>query len=322
MPRGITEDDVLKAADELLAKGARPTIERVRHHLGRGSPNTVNRHLETWWSGLAERLQGGAAVPELPAELTQSLVAAWQVAQQEAREAATAAFTTQNEYLAEREQALEDAQVRLSQHSERIESECALLRQQVEIHAQDAERARAQVNSLKRQLADTQFELKESRDATKTAEREATRQLDAANQRFEKALGQAESNERRWLSEIDSVRTTLRERDKKFDDAKQGIQQLRVRADAVGNDLSRAEAQCTQWKARYEDEVTARRQDAELAAERINEVVNRAERAESQLARENAESERLRCLLEKAMNGSDLKYKRKRWKRRPAAVSL
>ena len=42
MPRGIDQDDVWKAADALLIEGARPTIERIRQKIGRGSPNTVS----------------------------------------------------------------------------------------------------------------------------------------------------------------------------------------------------------------------------------------------------------------------------------------
>ena len=43
MARGITESDVHTAADEIVAAGDRPTVERIRAHLGTGSPNTVTR---------------------------------------------------------------------------------------------------------------------------------------------------------------------------------------------------------------------------------------------------------------------------------------
>lgn len=46
MARGITEEDVHKAADAIVGRGERPTIERIRAELGRGSPNTVNRYLD------------------------------------------------------------------------------------------------------------------------------------------------------------------------------------------------------------------------------------------------------------------------------------
>ncbi|TLY49659.1 MAG: hypothetical protein E6K53_12920 [Gammaproteobacteria bacterium] len=46
MARGITQDRVNQAADALLARGERPTIEKVRAELGTGSPNTLLRLLE------------------------------------------------------------------------------------------------------------------------------------------------------------------------------------------------------------------------------------------------------------------------------------
>ena len=69
MARGITEDDVHQAADALVAGGERPTVDRIRSHLGTGSPNTVTRWLETWWQGLGARLsaqQMRLAAPDAP----------------------------------------------------------------------------------------------------------------------------------------------------------------------------------------------------------------------------------------------------------------
>lgn len=45
-PRGIQSEDVVQAADALIAEGLRPTIERVRQKIGRGSPNTVGPLLD------------------------------------------------------------------------------------------------------------------------------------------------------------------------------------------------------------------------------------------------------------------------------------
>jgi hypothetical protein len=42
-----------------LAEGLRPTIERVRLKIGRGSPNTVSPMLEKWFSSLGQRIAGG-----------------------------------------------------------------------------------------------------------------------------------------------------------------------------------------------------------------------------------------------------------------------
>jgi hypothetical protein len=47
LARSLSHDDVFEAADRVLMAGGRVTIDRVRNHLGRGSPNTIQEHLET-----------------------------------------------------------------------------------------------------------------------------------------------------------------------------------------------------------------------------------------------------------------------------------
>ena len=76
MATGITQSDVWAAADALLLEGARPTIERVRQKIGRGSPNTVSPHLESWFGGLGARIQdpGAFAAPAaIPDPIAQAL---------------------------------------------------------------------------------------------------------------------------------------------------------------------------------------------------------------------------------------------------------
>lgn len=83
MPRGITEDEVWKACDALLLEGARPTIERVRQKLGRGSPNTVSPMLETWFKHLGGRIAdpGAFAAPaDIPDPVLQAAKHFWEVA--------------------------------------------------------------------------------------------------------------------------------------------------------------------------------------------------------------------------------------------------
>jgi len=88
MARGITEDEVWKACDVLLLEGARPTIERVRQKLGRGSPNTVSPMLETWFKHLGARITdpGAFAAPQgTPDPVQLAAQHLWEVAQAEAR---------------------------------------------------------------------------------------------------------------------------------------------------------------------------------------------------------------------------------------------
>ncbi len=88
MARGITENDVFKACDALLLEGARPTIERVRQTLGRGSPNTISPMLETWFKHLGARIKdpGAFSAPaNVPDPVLQAAQHFWEVAQAEAR---------------------------------------------------------------------------------------------------------------------------------------------------------------------------------------------------------------------------------------------
>ena len=76
--RGITAADVERAADALLRRGSRPTIEKVRAEIGSGSPNTINPLLDDWWQRLASRLDAGpAALHRLPEGVLHVAEALW-----------------------------------------------------------------------------------------------------------------------------------------------------------------------------------------------------------------------------------------------------
>ena len=70
--RGVQQQDVDAAADELLDICLLPTIERVREKLGHGSPNTISPMLETWFAGLAVRL--GVPPADAPQDATRPAV--------------------------------------------------------------------------------------------------------------------------------------------------------------------------------------------------------------------------------------------------------
>ncbi len=84
--RGITSRDVELAADALLRAGERPTIEKIREKIGRGSPNTINPLLDAWWKRLASRLDAGpAALHRLPESVAHVAEALWMQALDEGR---------------------------------------------------------------------------------------------------------------------------------------------------------------------------------------------------------------------------------------------
>ncbi len=85
-PRGITQSDVSHAADALLRSGERPTIEKIRAKLGKGSPNTINPMLDAWWKTLSARLDSGpAALHRLPESIAHIAEALWMQALEEGK---------------------------------------------------------------------------------------------------------------------------------------------------------------------------------------------------------------------------------------------
>jgi len=95
MAVGVPEADVFAAADQVLKRGQRPTVERVRLELGRGSPARVGQLLEAWWDALAKRLAGETRLPALPTAASAAFTELWRVAIDEARAVAQREFEEQ-----------------------------------------------------------------------------------------------------------------------------------------------------------------------------------------------------------------------------------
>lgn len=87
MAVGVQQQDVFAAADALIQEGLRPTIERVRQKLGRGSPNTVSPYLDSWFQTLGPRLAGTSRPPEssTPGQIATLATKFWEAALTEAR---------------------------------------------------------------------------------------------------------------------------------------------------------------------------------------------------------------------------------------------
>jgi hypothetical protein len=106
-PRGTTQSDVSHAADALLRAGERPTIEKIRTKIGKGSPNTINPMLDAWWKTLAARLDAGpAALHRLPESIAHVAESLWMQALEEGRQRARTELKTSERQNADQEQAL------------------------------------------------------------------------------------------------------------------------------------------------------------------------------------------------------------------------
>jgi hypothetical protein len=106
--RGVTQSDVSHAADSLLRAGERPTIDKVREKIGKGSPNTINPMLDAWWKTLSVRLDSGpAALHRLPEMVAHVAEALWMQAVEEARIRVRTEQKTSERQNADKEQTLE-----------------------------------------------------------------------------------------------------------------------------------------------------------------------------------------------------------------------
>lgn len=200
MARGITESDVWTASDSLLLEGARPTIERVRQKIGRGSPNTVGPYLDSWFKKLGGRIKDPGAFsvpPGAPDPVVQAATQLWEIARAESRrdldrrlKAGMAAAVANVEAEKERAALAESAAFESVNKAAHLQAELA-----ASTVSHDQERLaraglQARLDELARQLQEAQSQLQSLR--LNLADRdqqlaECSRQLEAANARAETA---------------------------------------------------------------------------------------------------------------------------------------
>lgn len=228
MAVGVPETDVFAAADAVLARGDRPTVERVRLELGRGSPARVGGLLDIWWSRLAERLSGETRLPALPAEVSQAFVQVWQQAIHLASGVAELSLSDQRQVVAaerERVAEVEEQARRESATFRQRAAEAADARQAVETRLADlelwleqrqlqiedlvqqrstlvSERDHAQQHGLQllEQLQNAQLKAEREREAQETyargVEERAHREVDRAREENKGVLAQLKSANR------------------------------------------------------------------------------------------------------------------------------
>lgn len=231
--RGIQEADVFAAADALLAEGKRPTIERVRLKIGRGSPNTVSPMLERWFGTLADRLVGSAAVsgsgrsagndPDgMPAGVRNAARLLWETARREAEEvqrgeleaaaaaleARDAALIEAQDALARREEAFAQARVSLDAALASSQQARETLERQLKEHALEAQRTRAglddeikRLTALLSQAAETQEQMR----------RDHAKLIAARDQDLRQAEERHAAKERRMLADVDRARQSAKQ---------------------------------------------------------------------------------------------------------------
>lgn len=218
--RGVQQEDVWAAADGLIADGLRPTIERVRQKIGRGSPNTVSPMLETWFATLSHRLGVGGAKEEagdLPAPVRQATAKLWETALASARQEAARAQEQDRQALADDRTALELREAALAREKEvqgerqaAADEALAIARSQIVDLTTRLDQAKALVGRRNSDVEDLRSRLttlenhrdEERRQSAEEAQRHADERL-----RLEE---RAAAGERRLLKELDREREEVK----------------------------------------------------------------------------------------------------------------
>jgi len=208
-PRGVQREDVWAAADAVLLAGEKPTIERVRQHLGSGSPNTVGPLLEQWFKHLGRRIQDPGAFAAPTGVPDPVLVVAqhfWETAlaqtrgdfEQRLREGladAVANVESEKERAEIAGAAAFEASAKATKLTAELAEQGALLQQVHEEHAAD----RARLQEVRATLTVERERLIEERQRTAKEVLELKQQLAAAIER-------ADAADRRVALELDRER--------------------------------------------------------------------------------------------------------------------
>jgi hypothetical protein len=294
MARGITEEDVWKACDALLLAGERPTIERVRQKIGRGSPNTVSPMLDAWFKGLGARITDPGAfatAPGVPDPVAQAAKHFWEVALAETRRdlddrlregmaAAVANVEAEKERATTAEAAAYAAVARLTRAEADLAERGSLLEQERALRAADL----ARLEEAKTQIERLVGEARQSAAEAAQARAEARKDIDIAQQR-------ASAAERRAALEIDSERVARTKADKRAEAAEARAEASLGKARETELARLEAAAQLRSLSARNEEQVDqlevalGHEHDARLQAEaRLADALDRAKSAEIEVA--------------------------------------
>lgn len=213
--RGVQQHEVDAAADALIAQGVRPTIERVRVQMGRGSPNTVAPMLDTWFAGLAGRLGLDAGQEEggPPPEVRHLLGQLWTAAVDAGAQRAATALSAQHGQLQSDQQALAAARQDLVAQETALAEKAAGIDQALELAKRQLDERNTEMAQLRSDLGVAMADLARARSslAGVVQERDADRLAFAEQQRVHAAERQrmeerSAGTERRLLEDVDRNR--------------------------------------------------------------------------------------------------------------------
>lgn len=312
MAAGVPENDVFAAADAVLSRGERPTVERVRLELGRGSPARVGALLDQWWEQLAGRLRGESRLPGLPAGVAQAFVAIWQEATTMAQAVVEQSVAGQREVLAnEREQLAQlEARVRLEAAQARQQTaEAVTARQAAETRLSDLnqllEQRLAQIDDLHQQrteLQDLREELQKQIQALQDELQETQAQAEQARvaqetyvrgveERAHREVDRAREESKGRLADLQGLKSQHDDLQRKLEDARSALsaaqQQAAIQQTRADSAIEHAQQQTQALNAQLltaQQSLEVAKQDAAANLARAIEQQSRADTLDAQLA--------------------------------------
>nr|WP_180204888.1 DNA-binding protein [Pseudomonas sp. SbOxS1]NYU04888.1 plasmid replication region [Pseudomonas sp. SbOxS1] len=268
MAVGVPENDVFAAADAVLARGERPTVERVRLELGRGSPARVGGLLDQWWARLAERLSGETRLPALPGEVSQAFVAVWQQAIHLAQGVAEQGVVEQRKVLiAERERVaeIEDQARQDAAQFRQQATEALAARQAAELRLADLElllsQRQTQIEDLQQQREGLLHERREAQQHNQALQQDLQSLRLKAEQDLQSLRVKAEQErvaqesyvrgvEDRAHREVDRVREEGKAMTIQLKAAARQVEQLQRRIESVQTESSQIQQRAAAQQAR------------------------------------------------------------------------
>ncbi|QNP49000.1 DNA-binding protein [Diaphorobacter aerolatus] len=227
-------EDVWAAADAVLDRGERPTIERIRLQMGRGSPNTVGPMLDSWYAALAKRLKSDVDLPssligptdashaidhgfaeDLPPPVIRAAKTLWGRARQIASDLAQAEIASQKQSLSQEAAVLQtqrelfDAEVqRFAERASALEAAMFAKDQQILQQARQLEETKQMLHAKTSEAEALRSDLAKQRIAM-DAMRQFTQVKDEEHRKErERIEARATAQERRLLAEVDRARQT------------------------------------------------------------------------------------------------------------------
>lgn len=234
--RGVQAHDVAQAADQLIAAGQRPTIERVRQTLGRGSPNTIAPLLDAWFAQLGPRLglvneasgEGPHGPSTIPTAVWEAVKTLWEQALVNAGDVVQREFAQQSETLREQRVALEVDRAALDVVVVQVAQREQKQQQMLEHLQSEVSHWRDNAQGWQTKASDLERELRAAHEALGAATQERSEERRRHDEQVQLLVGEQRrqadataAEHHRLLGQIDRARLAAKNLEKKLEETQQ-----------------------------------------------------------------------------------------------------